>query len=56
MERLVRFLQKLFSEKFYGCVIIKFENSKATHIEMTSAKSNATGGVAVGSHPLKASS
>ncbi|MEW6203431.1 MAG: hypothetical protein AB1546_15745, partial [bacterium] len=38
MEKLFRFLSKLFYERFYGCVIIKFENGKATHIEMNSTK------------------
>jgi len=38
MEKLIRFLQKLFSEKFYGTITIKFENGKATHIEKTSSR------------------
>ncbi len=38
MDKLIKFLLKLYSEKFYGCVIIKFENGKATHIEMTSSR------------------
>jgi len=38
MEKLIQFLQKLFSEKFYGCVIIRFENGKATHVEMNSMR------------------
>jgi len=36
MEKLIRFLQKLFADKFYGTITIKFENGKATHIETTS--------------------
>jgi len=38
MEKLIRFLQKLFADKFYGCVTIKFENGKATHVEATSTR------------------
>jgi len=38
MEKLIRFLQKLFADKFYGTITIKFENGKATHIEMTSSR------------------
>ena len=38
MDKLFRFLKKLFSEKFYGSVIIKFENGKATHVEMNSTR------------------
>lgn len=35
MDKLIKFLLKLYSDKFYGSVIIKFENGKATHIETT---------------------
>jgi len=38
MEKLIRFLQKLFADKFYGCVTIRFENGKATHVETTSSR------------------
>ncbi len=38
MEKLIRFLQKLLAEKFYGTLIIKFENGKATHVEMISSR------------------
>ncbi len=38
MEKLIRFLQKLFSEKFYGYVIIKMENGKAAHIETNATR------------------
>lgn len=38
MEKLIRFIQKMFTEKFYGCDTIKFENGKATHIEMMSSR------------------
>lgn len=38
MEKLFKFLKKLFSDKFYGSVIIKFENGKATHIEVNSTQ------------------
>jgi len=38
MDKLIKFLLKLYSEKFFGCVIIKFENGKATHIETNSTQ------------------
>ncbi len=38
MEKMMRFLQKLFVEKFYGCVTIRFENGKVTHVEMNSTR------------------
>lgn len=38
MDKLIKFLLNLYSEKFYGCVIIKFENGKATHVEMNSTQ------------------
>ena len=38
MEKLIRFLQRLLAEKFYGTITIKFENGKATHIEMNSKR------------------
>ena len=38
MEKLIRFLQKLFADKFYGTITIKFENGKATHVEMNSSR------------------
>jgi len=38
MEKLIRFLKNLQSENFYGCVIIKFENGKATHVEINTTK------------------
>ncbi len=38
MDKLIKFLMKLYRERFYGCVIIKFENGKATHIETNSTQ------------------
>ncbi len=38
MDKLIKFLLKLYNERFYGCVIIKFENGKATHVEMNSTR------------------
>ena len=38
MDKLIKFLLKLCGERFYGCVIIKFENGKATHIETNSTQ------------------
>jgi len=38
MDKLIKFLLKLYSDKFYGSVIIKFENGKATHVEMNSTR------------------
>ncbi|HOY64227.1 MAG: hypothetical protein BWY28_03090 [bacterium ADurb.Bin236] len=38
MDKLIKFLLKLYANKFYGCVIIKFENGKATHVEMNSTR------------------
>lgn len=38
MQKLIRFLQRLVAEKFYGTITIKFENGKATHIEMASMR------------------
>jgi hypothetical protein len=38
MEKLVRFLKGLHYDNFYGCVIIKFENGKATQIELRSTR------------------
>lgn len=36
MEKLFSFLRKLFAEKFFGTVSIKFEHGKVTHIEVVS--------------------
>lgn len=33
MHKIVTFLQKLFSERFYGQVVLRFENGKITHVE-----------------------
>lgn len=38
MEKLLKFLKGLRSENFYGCVTIKYENGKATHVEITSTR------------------
>ena len=38
MDKLIKFLLKLYGDKFYGCVIIKFENGKATHVELNSTR------------------
>jgi len=38
MDKLIKFLKKLFYEKFYGSVTIKFENGKATHVEVNSTR------------------
>ncbi len=38
MEKLIRFLKSLHYDNFYGCVIIKFENGKATHVETNSTR------------------
>jgi hypothetical protein len=38
MEKLIRFFQKLFADKFYSAFTIEFKNSKTTHVEMTSAR------------------
>ena len=34
IEKFIRFLQKLFTNRFYGTITIKFENGESTHIEM----------------------
>ncbi len=33
MHKIIAFLQKLLSERFYGQVVLKFENGKITHVE-----------------------
>jgi len=38
MDKLFNFLKKLFYEKFYGSVTIRFENGKATHVEVNSTR------------------
>jgi len=38
MEKLIRFLKGLNSENFFGSVTIKFENGKATHVELNSTR------------------
>ncbi len=38
MEKLIRFLQDLARNNYFGSVTIKFENGKATHIEANSIK------------------
>ena len=38
MEKLFSFLMKLFTEKFFGSVTIKFEHGKVTHIEITTRR------------------
>ena len=38
MEKLIRFLKRLHYDSFYGSVIIKYENGKATHVEVNSTR------------------
>ncbi len=38
MEKLIRFLKRLFSENLYGTITIKFENGKVPYIETTSIR------------------
>jgi len=33
MHKVVAFFQKLLSERFYGQIVVRFENGKITHVE-----------------------
>lgn len=39
MERLVSFLRRLFRDRFFGTVVLKFEHGKVTHVEVSTRRS-----------------